>query len=73
MNPPIRQEWRLLSNLEQQNYIKAVRCLQTLPAKDATLEPKYTRFDEFVISHVLAADEVHGVVRILLLPEHQLY
>ncbi|KAF5325995.1 hypothetical protein D9611_000744 [Ephemerocybe angulata] len=50
---------------EQQAYIRAVKCLQGLPAKDAALDRKYTRFDEFVIAHVTVADVIHGVGQFL--------
>ncbi|KAJ2914683.1 hypothetical protein MD484_g5740, partial [Candolleomyces efflorescens] len=65
----LRQEWRDMSLVHKKSYIRAVRCLQTLPAKDISLSSKFTRFDEFVISHTAMADSVHGVA--LFLPWHR--
>ena len=48
-------------------FIRAVQCLQSLPAKDATLPQKITRYDEFVVSHTAVADTIHGVVCLLRL------
>ena len=53
---------RDMTLIHKKSYIRAVRCLQTLPAKNNSLPAKFTRFDEFVISHVAMANSVHGVV-----------
>jgi hypothetical protein len=50
---------------EQQSYIRAVRCLQMLPAKNTSLPAKFTRYDEFVITHSILADGIHGVVSVV--------
>ncbi|KAJ3541489.1 hypothetical protein NMY22_g3870 [Coprinellus aureogranulatus] len=61
----VRKEWRNLSVATRLDYIRAVKCLQTSPRLDSTLASKFTRHDEFVISHMNVADQVHGVGQFL--------
>ncbi|TEB19464.1 Di-copper centre-containing protein [Coprinellus micaceus] len=61
----LRREWRDLSLRDKHAYIRAVKCLQTLPAKDESLPEKITRYEEFVVSHTGASEGVHGVGQFL--------
>ena len=45
---PIRREWRTLTTGEQQNYVRAVRCLATKPSK---LNENGTLYDDFPWVH----------------------
>lgn len=48
VQPAIRREWRTLSELEQQDYIAAVKCLTTKPSK---LRNNGTLYDDFPWVH----------------------
>ncbi|EAU92409.1 hypothetical protein CC1G_00628 [Coprinopsis cinerea okayama7 len=61
----VRKEWRDLSNRHKLRYINAVKCLQSTQALNATMDPKFTRYDEFVWSHVQVAEQIHGVGQFL--------
>ncbi|TEB25523.1 Di-copper centre-containing protein [Coprinellus micaceus] len=54
----VRQEWC--------KYIEAVKCLQSTPATNLTGVPSaMTRYDEFVYTHSLSANGIHGVGQFL--------
>lgn len=61
----VRKEWRDLSLINRLAYINSVKCLQSRRALNRTLDAKFTRYDEFVISHMDVADHVHGVAQFL--------
>ena len=46
--PSVRREWRTLSEPEQYEYLRAVRCLATKPSK---LDQKGTLYDDFPWVH----------------------
>ncbi|CEF74207.1 hypothetical protein SNK03_002286 [Fusarium graminearum] len=57
----VRREWNTLSKNDKKAYIKAVKCLQSKPAKgpaDFAAGAK-TRFDDFVSTHIDATQTIH--------------
>ncbi|GME58660.1 Tyrosinase central domain protein [Neofusicoccum parvum] len=61
-NPPVRKEWRKLSDDEKKSYISAVQCLQAKGAKTTSFFPgARTRYDDFVAPHINETDYVHFV------------
>jgi hypothetical protein len=56
-----------LSIPQREQYIKAVKCLQSLPATSA-FEGVKTRFDDFQALHINQTDAVHFVVWKLINP-----
>ncbi|KAK3381237.1 hypothetical protein B0H63DRAFT_197989 [Podospora didyma] len=60
-NLKIRREWGAFSKNEKLDYINAVKCLQSKPAKTpATVAPgAKTRYDDFVAVHVQQTMEIH--------------
>ncbi|KAG2022589.1 tyrosinase central domain-containing protein [Coprinopsis cinerea AmutBmut pab1-1] len=61
----VRREWRDLSNHHKRSYISAVKCLLTAQTHNRTLPERFNRNDEFVLSHVMVADYIHGVGQFL--------
>ncbi|KAF4619307.1 hypothetical protein D9613_004840 [Agrocybe pediades] len=61
----VRREWRTLEDYEKHHYLKAVQCLQSLPAHNPAIKAARTRFDEFQAHHITIADEVHNVGQFL--------
>jgi hypothetical protein len=55
-----------LSKSEKLNYIDAVKCIHTKPAlTDAGISAgAKSRFDDFVVTHVIQTYWVHGTVRL---------
>ena len=53
---------RKLNNTEKANYIKAVKCFQSLPPLHQNITAVKTRFDEFQALHIDVADRVHTTV-----------
>lgn len=64
INPSLNPSRRTLSNLEKADYIKAVKCLQSHPARDPAMPEAKTRFDEFQAYHIVLADKIHNLVRL---------
>ncbi|KAH7043925.1 putative tyrosinase [Macrophomina phaseolina] len=60
-NLSIRREWGTLSRDERLSYIKAVQCLQNLPARTpASLVPgAKSRYDDFVATHINQTLNIH--------------
>lgn len=61
-NAAIRREWSDLSVAEREDYIRAVLCLQSKPAKapkDKVPGAK-SRFDDFVATHMTTVGPLHG-------------
>ncbi|KAK6542127.1 hypothetical protein TWF694_007894 [Orbilia ellipsospora] len=57
----IRKEWTSLTPRERKNYIKAVLCLQSKPAKSGALAPgARSRFDDFVATHINQTFSIHA-------------
>ncbi|KAF8802282.1 tyrosinase [Phlegmacium glaucopus] len=55
-----RREWRTLDATEKNDYINAVKCLQSRPAFEPhSMSGVQTRFDDFQASHIQLADRVH--------------
>ncbi|EME84314.1 uncharacterized protein MYCFIDRAFT_163142 [Pseudocercospora fijiensis CIRAD86] len=72
-NMIIRKEWGDMSRAERLDYIRAVKCLKTKPAKT---DPKYApgcknRYDDFVVAHIMNTFTVHFSP--WLLPFHRVF
>ncbi|KAI7781608.1 Di-copper centre-containing protein [Diaporthe eres] len=63
--PPVRKEWRALSNIQQRSYIDAVLCLQDISAKSG-FEPAKNRFDDFQAIHSNQTPNIHWVGHFIL-------
>ncbi|KAJ8117333.1 hypothetical protein OPT61_g1455 [Boeremia exigua] len=61
-NVAIRREWSTLHRSEKLDYIRAVKCLGTKPAKTpaAIAAGAKSRYDDFVVTHILQAQYTHG-------------
>ena len=55
---------RALSDDEKKCYIDAVKCLHFIPAHDESRPLSWTRFDEFLSTHIEQAIKIHFVVGI---------
>ncbi|KNG48656.1 Di-copper centre-containing protein [Stemphylium lycopersici] len=66
-NVAVRKEWALLTTPERRNYIDAIKCLHSKPAlTPAAVAPgARSRFDDFVVTHVLQTYSVHGTANFL--------
>jgi hypothetical protein len=64
----------LLTKPERRNYIDAIKCLHSKPAlTPATVAPgARSRFDDFVVTHVLQTYSVHGTVITAIIPSYTL-
>jgi hypothetical protein len=56
---------RTLTDTQKGEYIKAVKCLHSHPAKEPVFAEAKSRFDEFQAYHIQQADSVHLVVSLL--------
>ncbi|EPS42846.1 hypothetical protein H072_3151 [Dactylellina haptotyla CBS 200.50] len=57
----LRKEWSTLSSREKKEYIRAVLCLQSKPAKSGALAPgARSRFDDFVATHINQTFVIHA-------------
>ncbi|KEP49975.1 tyrosinase tyrosinase: common central domain protein [Rhizoctonia solani 123E] len=61
-NPAIRKEWRDLDRTTQQNYISAVKCLTTKPARINNY-PGATLYDDFATVHMSVFKRIHFVAQ----------
>lgn len=61
-NAAVRRDWAKLSEAERKEYIDAVKCLRSAPAKsDPSFAPgARTRFDDFVALHINNTLSIHG-------------
>ncbi|KAF3917085.1 Tyrosinase [Dactylellina cionopaga] len=60
-NVKVRREWSTLSSSEKKEYIRAVLCLQSKPAKSGALAPgAKSRFDDFVATHINQTFVIHA-------------
>ncbi len=48
-DPPLRKEWRSLDRIEKHDYIKAVKCLKTMPSQ---VDQNQTLYDDFPWVHM---------------------
>ncbi|KAI6351063.1 hypothetical protein MCOR25_010172 [Pyricularia grisea] len=61
-NAAVRRDWAKLSKKDRKEYIRAVQCLRSAPAKgDPSFAPgAKTRFDDFVAVHINNTMTIHG-------------
>ncbi|KAF3008598.1 hypothetical protein E8E13_007715 [Curvularia kusanoi] len=61
-NVAVRKEWSALHKSEKLDYIRAVKCLQSKPAKTPTAVASgaRTRYDDFVATHINQTLTIHG-------------
>ncbi|BCS25562.1 tyrosinase family protein [Aspergillus puulaauensis] len=64
-NPPVRKEWRQLSDQDKAEYIDAVYCLTNLDPKSG-LDGAANRFDDFQAVHSNQTPNIHFVGHFLL-------
>ena len=64
-NASVRREWSRLRKSEKLNFIAAVKCLGSKPAKTpaAISAGARSRYDDFVVDHILQTLSIHGTVR----------
>ncbi|KAF3049044.1 hypothetical protein E8E11_008917 [Didymella keratinophila] len=74
-NVAVRREWSTLSKNEKLNYIDAVKCIHTKPAlTDAGISAgAKSRFDDFVVTHVIQTYWVHGTANFLAWHRYYIY
>ncbi|KXH67077.1 hypothetical protein CSAL01_01354 [Colletotrichum salicis] len=60
-NVRVRREWGTMSRVEKLDYVNAVKCLQSKPARTPTSESPgaKTRFDDFVATHINQTLTIH--------------
>ncbi|KAF2036232.1 Di-copper centre-containing protein [Setomelanomma holmii] len=66
-NVRVRREWSLLTKPEKLNYINAVQCLAKKPARTpaAVAAGARSRYDDFVVTHILQTMSIHGTANFL--------
>ncbi|KKA28219.1 hypothetical protein TD95_005463 [Thielaviopsis punctulata] len=65
-NATVRKEYGDLTDAERAEYINAVLCLQSLPAKSGKTYPgAKTRYDDFVALHIDLTPDVHNTANFL--------
>ncbi|OSS47097.1 hypothetical protein B5807_09972 [Epicoccum nigrum] len=66
-NAAVRKEWSALTKPERKNYIDAVKCLNKKPALTpaSVAAGAKSRFDDFVVTHVIQTYWVHGTANFL--------
>ncbi|OWP03182.1 hypothetical protein B2J93_7208 [Marssonina coronariae] len=57
-----RKEWRSLTSCEKTEYIDAVKCLQTRPARHQNMYPgARSRYDDFIGLHIALNHQIHFI------------
>ncbi|KAI4660374.1 uncharacterized protein J4E78_005077 [Alternaria triticimaculans] len=74
-NVAVRREWSMLSKPERRNYIDAIKCLHSKPSlTPASVAPgARSRFDDFVVTHVLQTYSVHATANFLSWHRYYIY
>ena len=74
-NVAVRREWSMLTKPERRNYIDAIKCLHSKPALTpaSVASGARSRFDDFVVTHVLQTYSVHATANFLSWHRYYIY
>ncbi|KAF2749222.1 monooxygenase [Sporormia fimetaria CBS 119925] len=61
-NPIVRREWRAMHESQQQDYLRAVKCLKTIPSR---LGKDHTLYDDFPYVHSRTGKKIHDAAPFL--------